>query len=324
MSSETPTDAELRKKLKEDAPSKYQKGCLAQDKSSTEEICQRILSDQPGNQYIYTQAARKQLSQPRKPPPQKPPTDTQDDDDNEPIYSITVRQSLINSGTFVPRMVQFLQKNDDTSLQFEAAWVLTNIASGTSDQTKVVVNAGAIPHFIALLSSPVNKVCEQTIWALGNIAGDGPLMRDSTVGMKIIEQLLPLAKQELAEDDGNKVRRPISFIRNVTWAISNFCRNKNPSSSFEKVRGLLPTLNQLTQHRDPEVLVHACRALSYLKDEIKNLQTHENNEVYRKALDILDRFFTDGDDEDNEVPKDEVTFSQLHSATNGNSDKMDF
>ena len=67
---------------------------------------------------------------------------------------------MIEAG-FVPDLVNLLSMFDQPALQFEAAWALTNIASGNALQTRAVIEVKAVPLFIQLLQSSCADVADQ-------------------------------------------------------------------------------------------------------------------------------------------------------------------
>lgn len=132
------------------------------------------------------------------------------DETNPPI------QSTIDAGA-VPRLVELLERDDDTKLQIEAAWALTNIAGGTSRHVEAVLAHGALVPIVRLLSSPDGEVREQAVWAVGNIAGDSPACRDQVLGAGAMGPLLTIM---------DAVGTEPTPLGTAAWALSNLCRGR--------------------------------------------------------------------------------------------------
>ncbi|KJH49850.1 Armadillo/beta-catenin-like repeat protein [Dictyocaulus viviparus] len=163
---------------------------------------------------------------------------------------------VINCG-LLNALVQALAVEDD-KVRFEAAWAITNIVSGTSEQTVAAVETGATLPLIQLTQSSNPNLSEQALWAVANIAGDSAQLRDHVIQCNGVEALMALVERLDSLEVG--------CARTLAWAFSNMCRHKNPHAPLQVLEVLSKGLAKIIAHPDRQVRQDACWAISYLTD----------------------------------------------------------
>lgn len=182
-----------------------------------------------------------------------PPVDTIVSSGLSPVF---VRLIDINN----PLFGQIPQEKTEKILH-EAAWVITNIAAGSTNNTMSLVDAGVIPHIIRMITSGSPSLQDQAVWAIGNITGDCEKARDMALKEGLMDKMIVLIRSTIG-----KIDTDLLFLKNQAWALSNMCRGRNPPPPMDHIRKAIPLILELLQIEETEILGDTYWALSYITD----------------------------------------------------------
>lgn len=189
---------------------------------------------------------------------------------------LLIRQMLEKNWT--PRLIKWLRLRDRPTLQVEALWALTNIAAGATDNTSVLLQNGVIPTLVSLLDSSNEEVLEQSVWVLGNLAGEGAATRDLVLSAGALTPLVNNLKKTSWDR--------LSLLRILTWTISNLCDGQ-PRPVFD-IGLILPYLAKMLTSTDTEILSHVCWAFSHLCDgPSTHIQAVVDSDVCFRLVELL-------------------------------------
>ncbi|XP_045120992.1 importin subunit alpha-3-like [Portunus trituberculatus] len=218
-------------------------------------------------------------------------------------------KEFLKAGILRP-LIPHVQQREDSTLQLEATWALTNLASGTAAHTAAVVDGGAVPVLIEALAGGDEKVAEQAAWALGNITGE-ELYRNQVVSAGVVTPLLAALHHGRASSatststsssssSSSSWSSPVSLVRVVVWVLANIFRHKGLVMEQQERQACIAALKTLLTHTNSEVTVDALWAVSYIAAEdeegqrelvaadiLPDLVTHLGAKEHQKVIPAL-------------------------------------
>ena len=212
-------------------------------------------------------------------------------------------QAVLNAGV-APRLVELLGSST-SSVQTPALRTVGNIVTGDDTQTQFIINLNALPALLWLLDSPKKNIRKEACWTLSNVTAGTPEQIQSAINAGVFPKLIELL--QCSEFDIQK---------EAAWAVSNATSGGSPEQVlYLAQQNAIAPLCSLLVVADSKVVTVALEGLenilkaaqsageqifnrvaSMVNDaggvaSIEELQNHENQAIYARAVKILETYF---------------------------------
>lgn len=222
-------------------------------------------------------------------------------------------QAVIESGV-CRRLVELLM-HPTTSVQTPALRSVGNIVTGDDLQTQVVINCGVLPALLSLLSSSKDAIRKEACWTISNITAGNVAQIQAVIDSNIVPVLVHIlatadlkTRKEACWAIVNATSGGLNKPEQIQYIVSQGCikplcdvlttmDNKIIQVALDGLENILK-VGELERPNDPDGLnryamyIEECGGLEI----IHHMQGHENNDIYNKAYNIIDRYFSEEDE----------------------------
>ncbi|XP_010442391.1 PREDICTED: importin subunit alpha-1-like [Camelina sativa] len=224
-------------------------------------------------------------------------------------------QSFIDAG-LVPRLVQLLGNNSPSVID-RALGTIMYLTTGDNQQTKVVIECGVLPLLADLLTQDYAIRCQNikrdACWAISNITAGTEEEIQLVIDANLIPKLVNLAQNAEFDIIKEKAVRAISHAAlggsndQIRYLVEQGCIKPlcdllvcpEPEVIFKCLYGLENILMAGEAERNIGGVNYFSQQIEDAEglEKIKNLKQHVNNMIYLKAMQILETYWAEEDDE---------------------------
>ena len=226
-------------------------------------------------------------------------------------------QVVIESG-ICPRLVDLL-RHPSTSVQTPALRSVGNITTGDNLQAQMMIMSGALPALHSLLSSPKAGIRREACWTISNITAGPPPQIQAVIDAQIIPPLIDILSNSNSDFNTRK---------EACWAISNATSGGLQQATQIRYlvnQGCIKPLCDLLTMADNGIIQVALDGLSNILEVgemdkastgpgaanryatrveesggmimIRNLESHDDGDIYERAYNIVDKYFPYSEEE---------------------------